>query len=360
MQYVGRISVGTPYQNFTVIVDTGSSWLWLPSVSCHSRCPNARSFFNSSHSSTFESFHLPLQLRYGQGSANGTLVTDKTAIAGIDVGLHTLIIVDSNSYMQNLQADGILGLGFSQLSSGFPTVMESMRNNGIVQSAVFSVYLTRESDQRSAVTFGGFDLEKYSAGQAVKYLDVVGNSGYWMVSMDSLVIDRTAISPGVSKAILDSGTSFIHGPATTIETVFNQIKEAGYCTDIGDMLMCSCTWYYPKRMYPVLTFVLNGEPFSLSPEMYLMEDSGQCLVLISGLDDSAPYWILGDVFLREYYSIYDMDTRKIGLTKSLQLSSSSSFFWFCLVSGLLTVSLSIYCVLSPPSKPSLHQPLLEY
>ena len=69
-----------------------------------------------------------------------------------------------------------------------------------------------------------------------------------------------------------------------------------------------------------LSFVLsNGVMFSIPPEEYMLDGAelgnpGFCIFGVQGgLDASMNMYILGDVFLKSFYSVYDFENRQVGL-----------------------------------------------
>jgi hypothetical protein len=76
--YYMPITLGTPPQDFSMVLDTGSAVLWVPDSTCSAvSCFNAQHYFNSTASSTYSRISgNTLQASYGTGSASGYLGTD--------------------------------------------------------------------------------------------------------------------------------------------------------------------------------------------------------------------------------------------------------------------------------------------
>lgn len=70
---------------------------------------------------------------------------------------------------------------------------------------------------------------------------------------------------------------------------------------------------------PDVTFTLTGHNFSISAYDYILEVQGSCISSFMGMDfpePVGPLAILGDSFLRRWYSIYDMGNHAVGLAKA--------------------------------------------
>ncbi|KAM7412029.1 hypothetical protein PAMA_021818 [Pampus argenteus] len=67
---------------------------------------------------------------------------------------------------------------------------------------------------------------------------------------------------------------------------------------------------------PDVTFTLNGKAFTIPASAYVSKTSYGCF---AGFEQEGTdqLWILGDVFIREYYAIFDVGTQYIGLAKSV-------------------------------------------
>lgn len=77
-----------------------------------------------------------------------------------------------------------------------------------------------------------------------------------------------------------------------------------------------------RHTEPDVTFTLRGKFFAVSAEEYILQAKGSsksCRSVFVGWDlpSSYPVVILGDVFLRKWYSIYDAGDHTVGLAKAV-------------------------------------------
>ncbi len=115
--------------------------------------------------------------------------------------------------------------------------------------------------------------------------------------------------------ILDTGTSLIALPSDLAEMLNSQI---GAKKGFNGQYSIECA---KRDSLPDLTFRLSGYNFTITPYDYVLELQGSCISTIMGMDippPAGPLAILGDAFLRKWYSVYDMKNGAVGLAKAKQ------------------------------------------
>ncbi|XP_068275511.1 embryonic pepsinogen [Nyctibius grandis] len=310
MEYYGTISIGTPPQNFTVVFDTGSSNLWVPSISCASLACQNHQMFNPLQSSTYKSTGQNLSIHYGTGDMEGIVGSDTVTVASlVDTNqLFGLSTTEPGQFFVYVKFDGILGLGYPNLAAdGITPVFDNLVNESLLEENLFSVYLSRETTG-SVVIFGGID-ESYFTG-SIHWISV-SYQGYWQISMDSIIVNSQEIAcSGGCQAIIDTGTSLVAGPPSDISNIQSAVG-AGEDTYGEYNMNCSSI-----SAMPDIIFVIDGVQYPVSALAYI-EQNDQESCISSFQNTSGELWILGDVFIRVYYSIFDRANNRIGLAKAI-------------------------------------------
>ncbi|XP_046500266.1 pepsin A [Equus quagga] len=310
-EYFGTISIGTPPQEFTVIFDTGSSNLWVPSTYCSSLACSNHNRFNPEDSSTYEATSESVSITYGTGSMTGVLGYDTVRVGGIEDTNQIFGLSESEpgSFLYYAPFDGILGLAYPSISaSGATPVFDNMWDQGLVSQDLFSVYLSSDDESGSVVMFGGIDSSYYSG--SLNWVPV-SNEGYWQITMDSITMNGESIAcSGGCQAIVDTGTSLLAGPLSAIDNIQSYI---GASEDSSGEAVISCS---SIDSLPDIIFTLNGVEFPLSPSAYILQEDDSCISGFEGMDvdtSSGELWILGDVFIRQYFTVFDRANNQVGL-----------------------------------------------
>ncbi|PNY10559.1 aspartic proteinase oryzasin-1-like protein [Trifolium pratense] len=389
VQYFGEIGIGSPPQYFNVVFDTGSSNLWVPSSRCiFSIACYLHSKYRSGISSTYNEIGVPCEIPYDDGYIYGFFSQDNVKVGDIIVKDQEFseITREGNFALLALPFDGILGLGFQDISVGKVTpVWYNMIEQGQILDKVFSIWLNKDpmAEKGGEIVFGGMDKSHFKGDHS--YFPI-SQDGYWQIEVGDILLgnNTTGLCEGGCAAIVDSGTSLIAGPTGVVTQINHAIGTEGYvsfeCKDIvhnyGNLIwenlisglnpeiLCVdiglCSNNGIQRMNDVIETVVYNEsrdgaatlesPFcsfcnnivlwvqvqikqSNVKEKVLKhvdeyvgrvesddEDrSPVCYSSFVALDapsPQGPLWVVGDIFLQAYHTVFDYANLRIGFAES--------------------------------------------
>ncbi|KAG6844956.1 hypothetical protein H0H87_002070 [Tephrocybe sp. NHM501043] len=320
--YLATVQMGTPPQDFSILMDSGSADLWVGAENCQSEaggdCGNHK-FLGSQSSSSFVDTKQQFQVTYGTGAVAGDIVTDDIVLAGLSLKTHTfgVALIESVEFSDNSTPfDGLMGLAQSTLSQQQTlTPIEALAKGGLVTDAITSYKISRLADNKNdgEITFGGLDDTKFDAATLVT-LDNVNAQGFWEGDMDAITVDGKDSGLQGRTAILDTGTTLIVAPpndAAAIHALIDGAQDVGQ----GTFTVPCTTTASVALSFGGTSFAIDSRDIAFQP-VDPADPTGDCISGISaGQIGGATEWLVGDVFLKNAYFSTDVTKNTVSLAK---------------------------------------------
>lgn len=214
----------------------------------------------------------------------------------------SMMFVQNDTDFENFMADGLMGLSNDKT---IPNMFDRGLSSGALQSSAFAFELSILDSKRPSSFYYNVLPQDFPNAVYVKCT----RQNYWTIPVAVVVEGVKAVVLPISEALIDSGTSLIAFPTGILNQLygiyFSQCQKDGS----GNYRICDCR----DTTLPTFNFTTKGMQFTITPQMYLQRTMGnRCYILFDGLD-SIPFMILGDVFMRNYLTIFDKQTNSVGI-----------------------------------------------
>ncbi|KAL7804595.1 aspartic peptidase domain-containing protein [Trichoderma afarasin] len=338
--YAIEIGLGTPPQNVTVLVDTGSSELWVnpdcstaPSESQAEQCQQLGQY-NPRRSRT------PPVGPFGREEINYGDPTDQSTQTSVDITYYADTLSFGRSQVKNQtfgvvtssegQAQGIMGLA-PDVRGGFPgdqpysLLLNTMADQGVIASRVFSLDLRHSDSETGALIYGGLDRSKFIGSLETRPI-VPGIQGETRLAVNLTTLGLTQsrsqsfrLNSADTNVMLDSGTTLsrMHSAAASpiLEALGAQNDGEGYffvpCSLRDSAGSVDFGFGNKVIRVPFSDFILSAGD-SGGPSDY-------CYV---GLVLTTDQQILGDTVLRAGYFVFDWDNQEVHIAQAADCGSS--------------------------------------
>ncbi|KAI9463767.1 acid protease [Russula earlei] len=307
--WYGSISIGTQADSFTVHFDTASSDLFVPFSGCGATCSGHKSYDPSANANS-KALGMPFTLEFGDStSVNGEQFSDVVSIAGLTAHTQTLGLATNYPYgfqMDHFSPDGVMGLGFESISVYNPTPpFQTLISEDALTSPVFGLKLASSG---SELFLGGVNDTLFTGN--ITWVSL-STTSFWHAHFGLFSANGARVA-GKRQAIFDTGTQQIIGNPLGIERLFARITGAMPAPQYGDgIYTIPCDFDTPISIWVGSKEVhISPASFNLGP---VSEGSSNCTA--GAAADSSltgEFWILGDVFLQNVYTVWDAGNARMG------------------------------------------------
>ena len=316
----------------TVLVDTGSSELWVnpdcagaPTTFQQEQCVDF-GFYDPNKSETPPTGPFGRnEILYGDASdpsthtsVNFRYYTDTITLGDAVILNQTFGVVTSSEG----QTQGIFGLapdmekGFDGADEPYSLLLHSMAEQGVIASRSFSLDLRHAEDEQGAIIYGGMDRNKF-IGRLQSMPIIRGQQGEHRlgVELDSMGLTVDDGSSGYQlededrNVMLDSGTTITRMHWSAAQPI---IKALGAFNDEEGYFYTTCNM---RKAAGSVDFGFGNKTVRVPFSDFIL-DMGDPLYCAVGLVVTVDQQILGDSVLRAGYFVFDWDNEAVHIAQA--------------------------------------------
>ena len=331
--YAAEVEIGTPSQKVVVLMDTGSSDLWVVGADTIS-CPIVGGSlscvedgtFSIKNSSTFHSNDTLFYIEYADTDfAAGTWGRDVVSVGNLVAsGLSFGVANTTNSTV------GIFGIGLEGLENSnspiddyheYMNFPEFLKSEGAIKHVGYSLFLNESISSSGSILFGAVDHSKYSGPlYKLPLINTLADEGFKKPIEFDITLQGLSLNSGNKKtnltttqipALLDSGTTDFVVPPELFAVILDEL--GGLYMDETDISIVSCPTENSKMD---LVFDFGGFELSLDLNNFIFYDQEQNVCVLSISDSDSENIILGDAFLTGVYVVYDLENLGVALANA--------------------------------------------
>ncbi|CAG8516589.1 5560_t:CDS:1 [Acaulospora morrowiae] len=285
-------------QIFNVLLDTGSSDLWVSDISC-SGCGNMRKY-DPKRDGSFRTNNKPFDISYGKGHVQGYISSADLSLNGALIPQQVFGLATKAVDFQDRPFDGIMGFNFY-----FPTPLGGqsafmyMVDNGMIPDPRFGVYLGRESEgtgNAGRLHIGDIDRTRFIP--PINFHKVGVNDHRWTILLRSIMVNRQTY-PAFRRlpCLIDTGASILKIPNSDVDGIADLIPDSVVTTRNRLLVPCDST--------PSFTITFDAVSYTIPYKDIITDryDDKLCYTNIVGRPERR--CTIGTPFLKNVYSVFE-------------------------------------------------------
>lgn len=313
--YTINFKIGSNKDKFNVIIDTGSTILWLPSYSCY-KCTSNIKKFNEYLSNTYVNLSDPLVINYADGSfSKGYLSKELIELDSISTNLTFLLSYEINNEIEGVS--GIMGLGLDYKGQESASIIKMLYENKQINKQMFS---QKFEGDKGLLYFGDY-AEEIAGDKGNLTNCTIKNNWYyymWVCKIDAFFsgfdYSYNKVLPITNTYVLfDSGTNFLivsdDFEKQLINYVFRDYIKNETCFKKGSYYFCYT--FFHDLHFPPVYLIINKIAYRIDGRDLFFESNGQIQFKVIFNSEAKNLWILGQPFLQLFHVIYDMDNELV-------------------------------------------------